>query len=72
LQAAALGPWAADFNAKARQAWTDDGGELIELPDAEQSAMLDKLASVGEDVAKGKPQLDAAYQIVAAAAQRAR
>jgi TRAP-type C4-dicarboxylate transport system substrate-binding protein len=69
-ESAAIDPWTVDFDAKARQAWTDSGGELISLPADDQLAMLDELASVGEDVAKGKPQLNAAYQIVAAAAQR--
>jgi TRAP-type C4-dicarboxylate transport system substrate-binding protein len=69
-ESAAIDPWTVDFDAKARQAWTDNGGELISLPADDQLAMLDELASVGEDVAKGKPQLNAAYQIVAAAAQR--
>ncbi len=71
-QSDAIGPWAADFNAKARQTWIDNGGELISLPADDQAAMLNELASVGEDVSKAKPQLNAAYQIVAVAAQRAR
>jgi len=70
-QAAAIGPWAVDFNAKARKTWTDNGGELIGLPAEDQSTMLNELASVGEDVSKAKQQLNAAYQIVAAAAQKA-
>ena len=69
-QAAAIDPWAVDFNAKARKPWTDRGGELISLPADDQSAMLNALASVGEDVSKAKPQLNAAYQIVTEAAQR--
>ncbi len=68
----AIAPWAADFNAKARKTWIDNGGELISLPADDQAAMLNELASVGEDVSKGKPQLNAAYQIIATAAQRAR
>jgi len=71
-QSGAIDPWVADFNAKARQAWTESGGELISLPADEQATMLNELASVGEDVSKAKPQLNAAYQIVTTAAQRAR
>jgi len=70
-QAAAIDPWAVDFNAKARKTWTDNGGELIGLPAEDQSTMLNELASVGDDVSKAKQQLNAAYQIVAAAAQKA-
>ena len=62
--------WTTDFNAKARKTWTDNGGELISLPPDDQSAMLKILASVGDDVAKAKPPLSAAYQIVTEAAQR--
>lgn len=69
-QSASLNPWMVDSNAKARKIWTDNGGELITLPAGDQSTMLNELASVGDDVSKGKPQLNAAYQIVKAAAQR--
>ena len=59
-----------DFNAKARKLWTEHGGELISLSPDDQSAMLNALASVGEDVSKAKPELNAAYQIVMEAARR--
>ncbi|MGB6622730.1 MAG: TRAP transporter substrate-binding protein [Xanthobacteraceae bacterium] len=68
-QAAVTDPWMIDFNAKARQVWTDHGGELINLSAADQSAMLDALASVGGDISKSNPQLSAAYQIVTEAAR---
>jgi TRAP-type C4-dicarboxylate transport system substrate-binding protein len=64
-----INPKAIEIVDKARQAWLDGGGELITLPPAEQSAMLDALSSVGEDIAKAKPELYAAYRIVSAAAQ---
>jgi len=67
-----INPWVIDFNTKARQAWIDGGGELIRLPADEQSAMLNALASVGEDVSNLKPVLHAGYQIVTEAAQRNR
>jgi TRAP-type transport system periplasmic protein len=67
-----INPWVFDFDAKARQAWTEGGGELIRLPADEQSAMLTALASVGEDLSKPKPELHAGYQIVTEAAQRSR
>ncbi len=68
-------PWrsirfAAELHAKARKSWTDHGGELISLPGDEQAAMMKTLASVGEDVAKTKPQLYEAYKIVTDAAKR--
>ncbi len=71
-ESVAINPRAVEFNAKARQAWVDGGGELINLPPDEQSAMLKILASVGDEVSSTKPQLNAAYQLVTEAAQRAR
>jgi TRAP-type transport system periplasmic protein len=67
-----INPWVFDFDAKARQAWIDGGGELIRLTADEQSAMLATLASVGEDLSKPNPELQAGYQIVTEAAQRSR
>jgi TRAP-type C4-dicarboxylate transport system substrate-binding protein len=55
---------------RANKAWTDNGGELIRLPPDEQAAMLKTLAAAGAEVAKAKPAIDAAYQIMAAAAAR--
>jgi TRAP-type C4-dicarboxylate transport system substrate-binding protein len=68
-KATAIAPWAADFNDKARKAWTDNGGELIDLPPDDQATLLTGLASVGADVSRSKPQLRTAYQIVMGAAQ---
>ena len=67
--ATSLDPWVLDFNAKARKAWTDGGGQLITLPADEQTAMLQTLASVGADVSKTKPPLAAAYKIITDAAK---
>jgi TRAP-type transport system periplasmic protein len=71
-EAKAINPQAIEINDRARNAWVATGGELINLPAAEQSAMLKTLASVGQDVAKTKPQLSAAYQVVTEAAQSRR
>jgi TRAP-type C4-dicarboxylate transport system substrate-binding protein len=71
-ESVAINPWAVDFLAKSRKAWVDKGGELISLPPDEQSAMMEGLASVGEDVSQPKPQLSAAYHIAADAAKRTR
>src|SRR5579864_4831213 len=54
-----------------RKAWVDQGGELIQLPANEQSEMMNLLASVGEDVSKGNPELHQAYENVVDAAKRA-
>ena len=67
-----INPFAIEFNARVRQMWLDKSGELISLPGDEQSAMMETLASVGEDVSKSKPQLSAGYQLVTEAAKRTR
>ena len=59
-----------EIHDKARQDWISGGGELISLPAQEQSAMINALASVGEDVSATKPELHAAYHIISEAAQR--
>jgi TRAP-type transport system periplasmic protein len=69
-QSVAINPQAIDLIAKARKYWVANGGEFIDLPADEQSAMLKTLASVGADVAKTKPKVQAAYQLVTDAAQR--
>jgi TRAP-type transport system periplasmic protein len=65
-----VNPQAVAIDANADKRWLDSGGELIDLPADEQASMLKTLASVAEDVSKTKPAVSAAYQIVAAAAQR--
>jgi C4-dicarboxylate-binding protein DctP len=71
-ESVAINPQAIAINNRARKAWVDAGGELISLPPDEQSAMLRILASVGEEITKTKPELDAAYKVVTEAAQRTR
>jgi TRAP-type transport system periplasmic protein len=68
----ALNPAALAMYAEQRTAWLNGGGELISLPRDEQSAMMATLASVGADVAKTRPAVRDAYQVVTDAAQRAR
>jgi TRAP-type transport system periplasmic protein len=63
---------AAALQEGAQKAWVANGGELIQFPANEQAAMMKTLESVGDDVAKAKPQLYEAYKVVTAAAQRTR
>jgi TRAP-type C4-dicarboxylate transport system substrate-binding protein len=65
-----VNPQTVEIDANADKRWVDSGGELIDLPADEQASMLKTLSSVAEDVSKTKPAVSAAYQIVAAAAQR--
>jgi TRAP-type C4-dicarboxylate transport system substrate-binding protein len=70
IEATGINPQAIGINERARKAWIDAGGELISLPDEERTAMLKILASVGEDVSRARPELNAAYRTVIEAAQR--
>jgi TRAP-type C4-dicarboxylate transport system substrate-binding protein len=69
---AAIGALASEIVGKARKGWTDTGGELISLPAAEQADMMKTFLAADAEVAKAKPVLDEAYQIVTDAAARTR
>jgi len=69
-QQTAIYPVAIGIVNKARQGWTDSGGELISLPPEEQAQMMQTFSSVGADVSKTKPLLNDAYKIVTEAAAR--
>ncbi len=71
-QSVAINPQAIEIDDRARKAWVDGGGELIDLPPDEQASMLKILANVGDEVSNAKAQLSAAYQVVTEAAQRIR
>jgi TRAP-type C4-dicarboxylate transport system substrate-binding protein len=69
-EAQAITPKAVEVSKAALKRWTDKGGELIELPADERARMVQMLASVGADVAKSKPRIQEAYQIVTDAVAR--
>ena len=71
-QSAAIDPFAAAQVKESENAFTSGGGELINLPPAEQAAMMRTIASVAPDVSRKNPALAAAYKIVAEAAARTR
>jgi TRAP-type transport system periplasmic protein len=71
-EAIAINPWAIESVGKAFQAWTDSGGEVINLPSSEHSALLQTLTAAAEDVAQRKPSISSAYQVVKDAAGRLR
>jgi TRAP-type transport system periplasmic protein len=70
--AISINPQLDELEKQAMKTWSNSGGELIDLPVDEQAEMFKILASVGADVAKTKPNVQAAYETVTAAAQRAR
>jgi TRAP-type C4-dicarboxylate transport system substrate-binding protein len=69
-ESVAINPWASDRIGKAYQAWTDSGGEVLSLPPEEHASLINSFSSTAEDVAKRKPSVNSAYQIVKEAAQR--
>jgi TRAP-type transport system periplasmic protein len=69
-QSVAINPPAIQIVDQGRKTWQEKGGELIYLPADEQAQMMKTLSTVGADVAKTKPRLQEAYQLVTAAAQR--
>lgn len=63
-------PWAADFLVEQRKAWVDRGGEVIALSTADKAEMMAKLASVGDDIVKAKPELKPLWDQMVATAKR--
>jgi len=63
-------PWARDFIAAQRKVWADIGGQVIALPDADKAEMKTRLASVGDDIVKTKPELKPLWDLMVATAKR--
>jgi TRAP-type C4-dicarboxylate transport system substrate-binding protein len=63
-------PWSVDFVAQQRKVWVDKGGELTVLPPAEHAELLQKLAPIGADIVKTKPELKPLWDLFLAAAKR--
>jgi TRAP-type C4-dicarboxylate transport system substrate-binding protein len=63
-------PWALDFIAAQRKVWTDKGGEFISLPPADTADVLAKVATVGDDIVKTKPNLKPLWDLMVATAKR--
>jgi TRAP-type transport system periplasmic protein len=68
----AIAPVAHDIVEKSRKGWTDGGGELISLPPDEQASYMKTSLDAAAEVSKAKPDLEAAFKIVAAGAARTR
>ena len=69
-QQAAIAPVASEIVSKTRKGWTDNGGELIDLPPDEQAEMMKTFSGTVAQVAEAKPSLNEAYKTVSEAAQR--
>ena len=67
-----IAPFVKDSYAAQRKAWTAAGGELIELRTDELAALNDRIASIGDDLSKTSPDLNAAVKLVANSAAQNR
>jgi TRAP-type C4-dicarboxylate transport system substrate-binding protein len=63
-------PFVKEYIAKQYEIWKSRGGQLISLPPDEQAAMLAKISTIGEDLSKDKPALNAAVKLVFDSAKR--
>jgi TRAP-type transport system periplasmic protein len=65
-------PFETAFFEEQRNVWKNKGGELISLPADEQAALMERIASIGDDMAKGKPELIKAVKLIFESAKRNR
>jgi TRAP-type C4-dicarboxylate transport system substrate-binding protein len=63
-------PWGREFLAAQRKVWVEKGGELIAFSAAEQKELMAKMAPIGDDIVKGKPELKPLWDMLNAAARR--
>ena len=59
-----------EFNETLGKRWEAKGGKLNVLSDAEKKEVREKLATVGEVVTEGKPEMRALYNEIKAASAR--
>jgi TRAP-type C4-dicarboxylate transport system substrate-binding protein len=65
-------PFVKEFYAKQYDIWKSKGGEVINFPADEQAAMVAKISTIGEDLSKDKPDLNAAVKLVFETAKRSK
>jgi TRAP-type C4-dicarboxylate transport system substrate-binding protein len=63
-------PWSLDFLVQQRKTWAEKGGEVIALPVAERAELMAKMAPVGGDIVKTKPELKPLWDLLVATAKR--
>lgn len=63
-------PWSLQFLDRQRIVWTSNGGEMVTLPDAESKELQQKLASVGDDIVKDKPDMKPIWDMLLALSKR--
>jgi TRAP-type C4-dicarboxylate transport system substrate-binding protein len=63
-------PWSLDFLERSRANWKANGGEMVTLPEAETNELQQKLATVGDDIVKGKPDMKEMWDKLVAVSKR--
>jgi TRAP-type transport system periplasmic protein len=63
-------PWSLDFLEHSRENWKANGGEMVTLPEAESNELQQKLATVGDDIVKGKPDMKEMWDKLVAVSKR--
>lgn len=61
-------PFVRDFFAEQTKIYVANGGKISKLPDDEFKAMITKVSSIGDDISKSKPGLNAAVKALFASA----
>jgi TRAP-type C4-dicarboxylate transport system substrate-binding protein len=62
--------WVVDFYNAKRKAWTEAGGQVLDVPEAQRAAAMSSLIEVARQVADAKPAVKEIYAVVEAAAKR--
>ena len=63
-------PWSLEFLEQSRASWKANGGEMIAFPDAELVELRQKLASVGDDIVKDKPDMKTMWDMMVAVSKK--
>jgi TRAP-type C4-dicarboxylate transport system substrate-binding protein len=63
-------PWSIDFLGQQRKVWVDKGGEVIRLSAADHADLMQKMAPIGPDIVKTKPDVKPLWDQLLAAVKR--
>ena len=63
-------PWSLEFLEQSRASWKANGGEMIAFPDAELVELRQKIASVGDDIVKDKPDMKTMWDMMVAVSKK--
>ena len=60
----AVFPWGVENVSRSEKVWTENGGQIIELPPAEQQAMMTEFRDIGAQIVGADPAVKAEYDIL--------